>query len=137
MGSRSLQRHGTSYPDNRRIEGQVRCNPSNQGDDSLGSTTHQTELKITKATVLPAGRGERLWPLAEKNPKHLVPIGGDPLVARTIKGLVKAGVREIIVLVRFEAEKIRGYLQDGSQFGCEIEYVKQKQLGGNADAVRA
>lgn len=41
------------------------------------------------------------------------------------------------MLVRFEAEKIRGFLQDGSQFGCEIEYVNQRRLGGTADAVRA
>ncbi len=71
-----------------------------------------------KAAILAAGRGERLWPLAEKNPKHLLPIGGD------------------VMVVQFEAEKIKNFFGDGQRLGCKIRYVKQKRLGGTADAVR-
>jgi UDP-N-acetylglucosamine diphosphorylase / glucose-1-phosphate thymidylyltransferase / UDP-N-acetylgalactosamine diphosphorylase / glucosamine-1-phosphate N-acetyltransferase / galactosamine-1-phosphate N-acetyltransferase len=90
-----------------------------------------------KAAILAAGKGERLWPLAEKNPKHLLPIGGKALLQRTLGALVEAGVREIVMLVQFEAEKIKGFFKDGRQFGCQITYVRQKKLGGTADAVRA
>ena len=89
-----------------------------------------------KAAILAAGRGERLWPLAEKNPKHLLPIGGEPLLQRTVRGLVQAGVREILMVVQFEAEKIKNFFGDGQRLGCNIRYVKQKKLGGTADAVR-
>ena len=89
-----------------------------------------------KAAILAAGRGERLWPLAEKNPKHLLPIGGEPLLQRTIRALVQAGVREIVMVVQFETEKIRNFFGDGQRLGCKIRYVKQKRLGGTADAVR-
>ena len=89
-----------------------------------------------KAAILAAGRGERLWPLAEKNPKHLLPIGGEPLLQRTIRGLVQAGVREIVMVVQFEAEKIESFFGDGQRLGCKIRYVKQMRLGGTADAVR-
>jgi bifunctional UDP-N-acetylglucosamine pyrophosphorylase/glucosamine-1-phosphate N-acetyltransferase len=89
-----------------------------------------------KVAILAAGKGERLWPLAEKNPKHLLPIGGEPLLQRTVRGLVEAGVREMLVVVQFEAEKIKGFFGDGQQLGCKIRYVKQKRLGGTADAVR-
>jgi UDP-N-acetylglucosamine diphosphorylase / glucose-1-phosphate thymidylyltransferase / UDP-N-acetylgalactosamine diphosphorylase / glucosamine-1-phosphate N-acetyltransferase / galactosamine-1-phosphate N-acetyltransferase len=89
-----------------------------------------------KAVILAAGRGERLWPLAERNPKHLLPIGGEPLLQRTVRALVQAGVREVVMVVRFEAEKIKSFFKDGRQLGCEISYVKQKRLGGTADAVR-
>jgi UDP-N-acetylglucosamine diphosphorylase / glucose-1-phosphate thymidylyltransferase / UDP-N-acetylgalactosamine diphosphorylase / glucosamine-1-phosphate N-acetyltransferase / galactosamine-1-phosphate N-acetyltransferase len=89
-----------------------------------------------KAAILAAGRGERLWPLAEKNPKHLLPVGGEPLLQRTVRTLVQAGVREIVMVVQFEAEKIKSFFKDGRQFGCEISYVKQKRLGGTADAVK-
>ena len=89
-----------------------------------------------KAAILAAGRGERLWPLAEKNPKHLLPIGGEPLLQRTVRGLVQAGVREIVMVVQFEAEKIKNFFGDGQRLGCKIRYVKQKRLGGTADAVR-
>ena len=89
-----------------------------------------------KAAILAAGRGERLWPLAEKNPKHLLPIGGEPLLQRTVKGLVRAGVGEIVMVVQFEAEKIKNFFGDGQHLGCKVRYVKQKRLGGTADAVR-
>ena len=89
-----------------------------------------------KAAILAAGRGERLWPLAEKNPKHLLPIGGEPLLQRTVKALVESGVREIVMVVQFEAEKIKNFFKNGRQLGCEIGYVKQKRLGGTADAVK-
>ena len=89
-----------------------------------------------KAAILAAGRGERLWPLAEKNPKHLLPIGGQPLLQRTVKALVESGVREIVMVVQFEAEKIKSFFKDGRQLGCEISYVKQKTLRGTADAVK-
>ena len=89
-----------------------------------------------KAAILAAGRGERLWPLAEKNPKHLLPIGGEPLLRRTVKALVGAGITEIVIVVQFEAEKIKSFLKDGKELGSKISYVKQKQLGGTADAVK-
>ena len=89
-----------------------------------------------KAAILAAGRGERLWPLAEMNPKHLLPIGGEPLLQRTVRALVQAGVREIVMVVQFEAEKIKNFFGDGQRLGCKIRYVKQKRLGGTADAVR-
>jgi len=92
-----------------------------------------TELK---AAILAAGRGERLWPLAEKNPKHLLPIAGEPLLQRTVRALVQAGVRDIVMVVQFEAEKIKNFFGDGQRLGCKIRYVKQKTLGGTADAVR-
>jgi bifunctional UDP-N-acetylglucosamine pyrophosphorylase/glucosamine-1-phosphate N-acetyltransferase len=89
-----------------------------------------------KAAILAAGRGERLWPLAEKNPKHLLPIGGEPLLQRTVRALVQAGVHEIVMVVQFEAEKVKNFFGDGQRLGCKIRYVKQKRLGGTADAVR-
>ncbi|MBC8498657.1 NTP transferase domain-containing protein [Candidatus Bathyarchaeota archaeon] len=33
-----------------------------------------------KAVVLAAGKGERLSPLTENRPKHLLPVGGRPLL---------------------------------------------------------
>ena len=90
-----------------------------------------------KAAILAAGRGERLWPLAEKNPKHLLSIGGEPLLQRTVKALVQSGITEIVMVVQFEAEKIKSFFKDGKELGSKISYVKQKRLGGTADAVRA
>ncbi len=56
---------------------------------------------------------------------------------RTIRALAEAKIRDIILVVKFEAEKIKAFFGNGRQLGCEIKYVKQKQLGGTADAVKA
>src|SRR3989475_6305540 len=37
---------------------------------------------------------------------------------------------------KFEAEKIKNFFGDGQRLDCKIRYVKQKRLGGTADAVR-
>ena len=49
---------------------------------------------------------------------------------------MKAGIREIVMVVQFEAEKIQSFLGDGKWLGASISYVKQKRLGGTADAVK-
>ena len=90
---------------------------------------------MLRAAILAAGKGERLWPLTEKNPKHLLPLGGEPLLERTTRGLVRAGIRDIVVVVQFEAEKIESFLGDGKWLGASISYARQKRLGGTADAV--
>ena len=87
--------------------------------------------------VLAAGRGERLWPLTENKPKHLLPIAGKPVLERTLEALSKGGVREASLIVNFQAEKIRARLGDGKRLGCRIHYVKQKRIGGTADALNA
>jgi UDP-N-acetylglucosamine diphosphorylase / glucose-1-phosphate thymidylyltransferase / UDP-N-acetylgalactosamine diphosphorylase / glucosamine-1-phosphate N-acetyltransferase / galactosamine-1-phosphate N-acetyltransferase len=91
---------------------------------------------MLRAAILAAGKGERLWPLTEKNPKHLLPLGGEPLLERTVRGLVKAGIRDIVMVVQFGAERIESFLGDGKWLGASIGYARQKQLGGTADAVK-
>lgn len=88
-----------------------------------------------KAIVLAAGRGERLWPLTESRPKHLLPIANTPILERTLEALARAGIRDVILVVRFRSEKIRERLGEGEGLGCNIRYVNQKRLGGTADAV--
>ena len=90
-----------------------------------------------KAVVLAAGRGERLWPLTEDNPKPLLPLANKPVLERTLAGLVSAGVRQIILVVGFRGEKIRDEFGSGEEVGADLEYVKQKTAKGTADALGA
>ncbi len=87
--------------------------------------------------MLAAGKGERLWPLTESIPKHLLPIANKPVLERTLGALVHANIREILLVIRFRGEEIRELIGDGSRLDCEIRYVNQKRLGGTADAVAA
>ncbi len=86
--------------------------------------------------VLAAGKGERLWPLTETRPKHLLPVGGVSVIERTLRALVKAGISEIVLVANFKAEMIKSSLGAGRDLGCRIEYVNQRRLRGTADALR-
>lgn len=61
---------------------------------------------MTRAIVLAAGRGSRLHGM-DPNPKPLVPVAGRPLLLRTLESLAAGGVEEAVVVVGYEAARIR------------------------------
>ncbi|MFP3951488.1 MAG: bifunctional sugar-1-phosphate nucleotidylyltransferase/acetyltransferase [Candidatus Bathyarchaeia archaeon] len=87
-----------------------------------------------KAVILAAGRGTRLKPLTDRKPKHLLPIGGKPLLEWLLINVKDAGIREIIVVTHYMGNRIRGFFGDGSRLGIKIRYLKQEEMGGTADA---
>lgn len=89
-----------------------------------------------RAVVLAAGKGERLVPLTETRPKHLLPIGGSPLLGWSLKGLAEAGVIEVLIVTRYMEEQIREKFGDGSGLGLKISYKRQEEMRGTADAFR-
>lgn len=88
-----------------------------------------------KAVILAAGEGTRLRPLTLMRPKHLIPVGGRPLLAHLLSSLKTAGVDEALIVVHYMADRIKEFFGDGSQLGMKLEYVVQKQIGGTADAI--
>jgi len=89
-----------------------------------------------KAVVLAAGRGERLLPLTETRPKHLIPLGGRPLLEWTLGGLRDVGVDDVLIVTHYMEEQIKERFGDGSGFGLDITYIRQEQMLGTADAFR-
>lgn len=76
-----------------------------------------------------------MWPLAMSKPKHLLPIGGRPIISFVLKGLAGAGIKEVVVIVGFKGELIRSALGDGSKYGLAIEYLRQPKWTGTASAL--
>ncbi len=87
-----------------------------------------------KAVILMAGKGTRLQPLTFTRPKHLVPVGGKPIIDHVVFALREAGITEIVFVVNYMADQIKRYLRDGTFYGMKFEYATQKQLRGTADA---
>ena len=87
-----------------------------------------------KAVILVAGKGERLRPLTDNRPKHLLPIGGKPLLEWSLRGLAEAGVEEVLLVTHYMEDKIKDRFMDGANLGLEITYKRQKEMGGTADA---
>lgn len=90
---------------------------------------------IEQAVVLAAGMGERLRPLTERVPKPLLPLWGEPLIARTIRTLEAAGVRRIAVNLHWRAEAIQDYLA-GWPGPAEITFSYEDEILGTGGALR-
>jgi bifunctional UDP-N-acetylglucosamine pyrophosphorylase/glucosamine-1-phosphate N-acetyltransferase len=89
-----------------------------------------------KAVILAAGEGTRLRPFTLTRPKHLISVGGKTVMEHVLDAVKNAGVNEVIVVVHYKAEQLRDFLGDGSKFGLSIEYIRQTEMKGTADAIR-
>jgi bifunctional UDP-N-acetylglucosamine pyrophosphorylase/glucosamine-1-phosphate N-acetyltransferase len=87
-----------------------------------------------KAVILAAGEGERFQPITMARPKHLIKVGGKPILEHCLNALKTAGVEEAVIVVYHMADAIRQYFGDGKKFGLNIEYVEQKALFGIGNA---
>ena len=88
-----------------------------------------------KAVVLAAGEGVRLRPLTLTRPKHLLPVGGKPLIVRLLEALRSVGIREAVLVTYYKADMLKNYLKSGEPLGMSLEYVSQRGVLGTADAV--
>ena len=91
-----------------------------------------------KGVILAGGLGTRLYPLTYATNKHLLPVYYKPMVYYPIQTLVKAGIKEILVVVSgpYSGHFIH-VLKNGKEFGVShLEFAYQeKPDGGIADAL--
>jgi glucose-1-phosphate thymidylyltransferase len=90
-----------------------------------------------KGVVLAGGLGTRLVPLTRVTNKHLLPVYRKPMIYYPIEKLVRAGVREIMVVTGgpFAGDFLK-LLGNGREFGLkEIHYTYQEGEGGIAEAL--
>ena len=91
-----------------------------------------------KGVILAGGLGTRLFPLTFATNKHLLPIYDKPMVFYPIETLVKAGIKEILIITGGpHAGHFIRTLKNGKELGVEhLEYVYQESEGGLSDALR-
>ena len=90
-----------------------------------------------KCAILAAGLGKRLEPLTARHlPKPLFPLGGKtPLAEIWVRRMVEAGITDISMNLCVLAETIERHFGDGSRFGANIAYVKEKSPSGTLGGV--
>ena len=79
-----------------------------------------------KAMVLAAGRGERMRPLTDEQPKPLLRVGGKRLIEYHLERLSAAGFREVVINTGWLGDKIEAALGTGEQFGLSITYSHER-----------
>lgn len=88
-----------------------------------------------KAVVLAAGEGVRLLPITANRPKHLINVGGKPILEHCLEALKACGVTQVIIITHYMSDSIRKYFGDGSRFNLKLQYVEQPAIMGTGNAV--
>lgn len=85
-----------------------------------------------QAVILAGGEGWRLRPLTKNRPKALIPVGNRPSIDYSIDALLKAGIRDIIVVVGYRREQVIRHL---NTLDHEVKVVVQERQLGSAHAL--
>ncbi|MDD4887263.1 MAG: nucleotidyltransferase family protein [Thiomonas sp.] len=72
--------------------------------------------------ILAAGRGQRMRPLTDDQPKPLLAVGGKPLIRWQIERLAAGGWRDMVINTGWLGAQIPAALGDGSAFGVRLRY---------------
>ncbi|MEA3398667.1 MAG: sugar phosphate nucleotidyltransferase [Patescibacteria group bacterium] len=89
-----------------------------------------------KGIILAGGTGSRLDPLTRVTNKHLLPIYDKPMIYYPIQTLVKAGIKDIMIVSgKGHAGQFLELLKSGKEFGANFSYAIQEEAGGIAQAL--
>ncbi len=88
-----------------------------------------------KAVVLAAGEGMRLRPLTGDRGKGMLPVANRPIISHVLENLAACGIRDLVLVVGYQKEKVMNHLGNGKELGMRIEYVEQKFQLGTAHAL--
>jgi len=88
-----------------------------------------------KGIVLAGGAGTRLYPLTLSISKQLIPVYDKPMIYYPISTLISMGIKEILIIsTERDINLFKNLLKDGSDYGCEFNYLTQSHPNGIAEA---
>ena len=70
-------------------------------------------MKVRRAMVLAAGKGERMRPLTNDRPKPLVQVNGKPLLDYVFERLAGAGIEQVVVNHHYLGQQVVDHMTQG------------------------
>lgn len=88
-----------------------------------------------KGIILAGGKATRLRPLTKITSKQLLPVYDKPMIYYPIETLLKAGIKDILIIIAPEySGHFLNLLGSGKDFGARFSYEIQEDPRGLADA---
>jgi glucose-1-phosphate thymidylyltransferase len=88
-----------------------------------------------RGIILSGGSGSRLYPLTKITSKQLLPVYNRPMIYYPLNTLIKAGIKEIMIIVAPDrAGDYLNLLGSGKEFGVKFSYEIQEEPKGLAQA---
>jgi glucose-1-phosphate thymidylyltransferase len=89
-----------------------------------------------KALILAGGSGTRLRPITHTSAKQLVPVANKPVLFYGLEAIAATGITEVGIVVGDTEPAIRAAVGDGSAWGLEVTYLRQRAPLGLAHGVQ-
>lgn len=88
-----------------------------------------------KGIILAGGKATRLRPLTKITSKQLLPVYDKPMIYYPIETLVKAGIKDILIIIAPDySGHFLNLLGSGKDFGAKFSYAIQEEPRGLAEA---
>jgi len=88
---------------------------------------------IKKVVVAAAGKGTRMLHLTKNKSKHLIKVQKKPFLSYLLDNLLKAGYKEIILIIGYKGEKFKEFLKEYNYNGHKIKIINQFDILGKGE----
>jgi len=89
-----------------------------------------------KAVILVGGRGTRLRPVTQLNPKPMLPLMNRPFMYSFLSWLKSHGLIDIVFSTCYLPKIFKDYFGDGKSFGLNLKYITEDSPLGTCGAVK-
>ena len=93
------------------------------------------EIRTIRTFVLAGGLGTRLRPISGPTPKGMMPVGGQPFLARLLERLAEQRLTDVVLCLGYGAAEIAAYFDARPIAGASVRYSVEPEPRGTAGAL--